>query len=106
MHNGFAQIERNLMSPRRKALSILSWLTIVFGVAVFAFACVMIGISASFISSTPTGADLSLLPDLTTIGSSETEFDDSMLGALMAVTLLCLRAHPLPHQKLAAAPHP
>lgn len=88
MHNGFAQIERNLMSPRRKALSILSWLTIIFGVAVFAFACVMIGISASFISSTPTGADLSLLPDLTTIGSSETEFDDSMLGALMAVTLL------------------
>ena len=47
------------MSPRRKALLILSWITIVFGILLFAFGGVLLGLSIDLMSQIPAGTTVS-----------------------------------------------
>lgn len=79
------------MSPRRKALSILSWITIAFGIVVFVFACVLIGLSADLMSQIPSGTTLELDFQLTTTDGLDADFNGSQL-ATAAVLLGMLGA--------------
>lgn len=79
------------MSPRRKALSILSWITIAFGIVVFVFACVLIGLSADLMSQIPSGTTLEIDFQLTTTDGLDADFNGSQL-ATAAVLLGMLGA--------------
>lgn len=79
------------MSPRRKALSVLSWITIAFGIVVFVFACVLIGLSADLMSQIPSGTMLELDFQLTTTDGLDADFNGSQL-ATAAVLLGMLGA--------------
>ena len=68
------------MSPRRKALSVLSWITIAFGIVVFVFACVLIGLSADLMSQIPSGTTLEIDFQLTTTDGLDADFNGSQFA--------------------------
>ena len=76
------------MSPRRKALSILSLITLVFGIALFVFACLMIGLSVSVMGQIPADFEMTLTFDSSLIDATETELDESGFATASIFLLL------------------
>lgn len=76
------------MPPRRKALLILSWITIAFGVLLLVLGGASMGIGASMLSNIPAGSELTLSFDLSTSADSQTAIEGSDEPVLAATLLL------------------
>ena len=76
------------MSPRRKALLVLSWITIAAGAALFVFACVMVGLSVAMMSQIPSGTELDIYYNLSLSEGAQADFDGSEFAAAAVVAFL------------------
>ena len=76
------------MSPRRKALSILSWITIAFGIVVLAFACLLIGMSIDLMSQIPSGTTLTMDFELSSVEGIEAGLEGPDLAAASVLLVL------------------
>ncbi len=76
------------MSPKRKALLILSWITIAFGIVATVAGCFSIGFSIEAFSRMPEGSELTISRKLATTGSPRTLLDGSNEPTMAAMILL------------------